>query len=50
MITKDQIKEELIYCLLEQQYSGELNLMGLAIIGLFEIEGNLIERISEEEL
>jgi hypothetical protein len=48
MVTKEQMKMELMACLQEQIYPGRLNQAGLVLIGLWDLEGNLIERIVEE--
>lgn len=48
-IKKDYFKCELVLCLLEQIYHEDLDLYALATIGLFEMNGDLIDKIVEEE-
>jgi hypothetical protein len=47
---KSQIISELIECLMSQHYNHELDIYGLALIGLFELERDIINKIVDEEL
>lgn len=48
-LSKEQFTLEILACLEEQVYQGELNRAGLILIGLWELQGDFINGLVRTE-